>query len=88
MRLSYIRASGKFPLDLPYHIARHFSSRNDGLVSLASFEWGENFTLLEPSGKRGISHGDMIDLNRENIEDFDVREFYVGLVNGLKEKGL
>ena len=26
---------------------------------------------------RGISHGDMIDLNRENIRDFDVREFYV-----------
>ena len=29
----------------------------------------------------------MIDLNRENIEGFDVREFYVNLVKGLKEKG-
>ena len=38
--------------------------------------------------KRGISHGDMIDLNRENIEGFDVREFYVGLVSELKAKGL
>ena len=29
----------------------------------------------------------MIDLNRENIEGFDVREFYVNLVKDLKEKG-
>jgi triacylglycerol lipase len=31
-------------------------------------------------GERGISHGDVVDLNRENIPDFDVREFYVNLV--------
>lgn len=30
----------------------------------------------------------MIDLNRENIQGFDVREFYVELVHGLKKKGL
>ena len=29
----------------------------------------------------------MIDLNRENIEEFDVREFYVNLVNDLRLKG-
>ena len=29
----------------------------------------------------------MIDLNRENIQGFDVREFYVGLVSGLRERG-
>ena len=38
-------------------------------------------------GKRGVSHGDMIDLNRENIPGFDVREFYVNLVAELKQKG-
>ena len=32
--------------------------------------------------------GDMIDLNRENIRGFDVREFYVQLVANLKERGL
>ena len=37
--------------------------------------------------KRGISHADMIDLNRENIKGMDVREFYVQLVSGLREKG-
>ena len=29
----------------------------------------------------------MIDLNRENIEGFDVREFYVQLVSDLKKAG-
>ena len=30
----------------------------------------------------------MIDLNRENIDGFDVREFYVQTVAQLKRKGL
>ena len=30
----------------------------------------------------------MIDLNRENIDGFDIREFYINLVHGLKERGL
>ena len=36
---------------------------------------------------RGISHADMIDLNRENIRGLDIREFYVQLVSELREKG-
>lgn len=80
--------SGKFPLNFSYHLVKHFSGENDGLVSEDSFRWGENYILLKSSGKRGISHGDMIDLNRENIPGFDVREFYVGLVNDLKNRGL
>ena len=80
--------SGKFPLNFSYHLVKHFSGENDGLVSEDSFQWGENYILLKPSGKRGISHGDLIDLNRENIPGFDVREFYVELVNDLKNRGL
>ena len=80
--------NGKFPLNFSYHLVKHFSGENDGLVSAESFRWGENFTLLKPPKMRGISHGDMIDLNRENIKGFDVREFYVNLVNELKNKGL
>ena len=37
---------------------------------------------------RNRLHGDMIDLFRENISGFDVREYYVKLVQGLKEQGL
>jgi len=79
--------SGKFPLNLSYHLVKFFSGENDGLVSEESFKWGENYILLRPTQKRGISHGDMIDLNRQNFRGFDVREFYVSLVSDLKNKG-
>ena len=82
-------ASGAFPLNMSYHLVGYFDGPNDGLVGEASFHWGEDYTFLTNSkSKRGISHGDMIDLNRENIKGFDVREFYVQLVCGLKERGL
>lgn len=80
--------SGKFPLNLSYHLVKYFDGKNDGLVSIKSFPWGENYTLLTVKGNRGISHGDMIDLNRENIKGFDVREFYVQLVSDLKNRNL
>ena len=75
-------------MNVAYPIVRFFDGPNDGLVAETSFSFGEKYTLLTPVGKRGISHGDMIDLNRENIQEFDVREFYVGLVEELKGRGL
>jgi len=80
--------SGRFPLNMSYLFVKHFDGPNDGLVGEKSFKWGEDYTFLTTTGKRGISHGDMIDLNRENIKDFDVREFYIQLVHRLKERGL
>ncbi len=80
--------SGAFPLNMSYHLVGWFDGRNDGLVGEGSFKWGEDYTFLENQKKRGISHGDMIDLNRENISGFDVREFYVDLVAKLKDRGL
>lgn len=81
-------SSGRFPLNMAYPLVQHFDGANDGLVSVESARWGESFTeLMTPEG-RGISHGDMIDLNRENVPGFDVREFYVNLVAGLKKQGL
>ncbi len=81
-------ASGAFPLNMSYHLVGHFDGPNDGLVGEPSFHWGEDYTYLENKKKRGISHGDMIDLNRENISGFDIREFYVQLVSRLKKRGL
>lgn len=82
--------SGKFPLNFSYHLVKYFDGPNDGLVSAKSFQWGENYTLVAPPSDQseGISHGDMIDLNRHNIPGFDVREFYVNLVSDLKNRGL
>ena len=81
-------AAARFPLNLSYHIVKKYDGPNDGLVATTSFAWGERFVLLEPKGRRGISHGDMVDMNRENFRGFDVREFYVQLVSDLRERGL
>lgn len=80
-------SSGRFPLNYSYHLVKHFDGPNDGLVGEASFPWGDQYAFLSIPGKRGISHGDMIDLNRENIDGFDIREYYVQLVRSLKERG-
>lgn len=79
--------SAPFPQSLFYLLVRHFEKENDGLVGVESMKWGSRFRMVPAAGKRGISHGDMIDLYRENISRFDVREFYVELVRQLKEEG-
>ena len=81
-------SNGQFPLNFSYHLVKYFNGANDGLVAESSFKWGSEYTFVTTKGKRGISHGDMIDLNRENIDGFDVREFYVQLVGNLKSMGL
>ncbi len=87
--MSYAEKAGdsRFPLNMTHQLVKHFDGPNDGLVAVDAAKWGSAFTLLEPPGGRGISHGDVIDLNRENIDGFDVREFYVGLVASLKKRG-
>ena len=80
-------SGGRFPLNTTNAFVKQFDGENDGLVGYDSFKWGSNFIYLKPQGRRGISHGDVIDLNRENIDTFDVREFYVELVSDLKRRG-
>lgn len=80
-------SGGRFPLNTTNAFVKHFDGENDGLVGYESFKWGSNFIYLKPQGSRGISHGDVIDLNRENIDTFDVREFYVNLVSDLRRRG-
>ncbi len=76
-----------FPLNFSHMIAKYFDGPNDGLVSVESSKWGSNFTYLESKSPDGVSHADVIDLMRHDKPDLDIREFYVGLVNGLREKG-
>lgn len=79
---------GHFPMNFTGIVMNQIAQDNDGLVSTDSFPWGERYTLLTSDSPIGISHGDMTDLNRTNLPDFDVREFYVQLVADLKERGL
>lgn len=71
----------------PYWILKKLDAPNDGLVTVDSAKWGEFRGVITSSHIRGISHGDVIDLTREDYEGFDVKEFYVGLVKELKAKG-
>jgi triacylglycerol lipase len=80
-------SAGRFPLNMTYQLVNLFDGKNDGLVGEKSFPWGSDFKMLAATGKRGISHGDVIDLNRENFDGFDVREYYVQLVSDLRQKG-
>jgi len=81
-------SKGQFPFNLSYRYVKNYDGENDGLVGEASFAWGEKYTLLRCPGKRGIDHADIIDLTQNNIQDFDVRKFYVELVSDLKARGL
>lgn len=78
--------SAGFPLNLGYLLNKKYEGENDGLVSVSSAIYGHYLGLVS-AGRRGISHGDMIDLTHENIQGFDVAEFYVQIFAGLKEKG-
>lgn len=61
--------------------------KNDGLVSEESAKWGNFRGTFVSKGRRGISHGDMIDLKREDYKGFDVIETYIKIVSELKEMG-
>ena len=81
--------SAAFPLDFTWRLVNKYDKEaNDGLVAESSAHWGNYLRTLTVPGRRGISHGDVIDLMREDIAGFDVREFYTELVKDLKEKGL
>lgn len=60
---------------------------NDGLVSVSSAKWGTFKGVFQSNKRRGISHGDMIDLRREDYNGFDVIEEYIKIVEELKEMG-
>ena len=81
-------SSATFPLSLGYRIIHGMDGDNDGLVCTDSMKWGHFLGLWKPKGIRGISHADVIDLTRKNIDGFDVCEQYVQMIKDLKEKGL
>ena len=62
-------------------------AENDGLVTEESARWTNFKGTIRNTYLRGISHGDMIDLTREDYRGFDVLEFYIDVVKDLKERG-
>jgi triacylglycerol lipase len=80
--------SAGFPLNIGYAMITRNEGENDGFVTVESSKHGDYLGCYSTKRKRGVSHGDMIDLMRENIHEFDVCELYVDIVKGLKSKGL
>lgn len=74
-------------LFIPYLVVKRFDPENDGLVSIESAKWGEFQAVFRNKHGRGISHGDIIDLHREDYKGFDILETHVKIVSRLKEKG-
>ncbi len=81
-------SSSPFPLDACWRVVNHYDKeRNDGLVTVSSAPWGNFLGEIRTKKRRGVSHGDIVDLFREDYEGFDVREFYADIVRDLKLKG-
>ncbi len=81
-------ALSDYILTIPYIIGRIVgSSRNDGLVPEPSAHWGEFREVLSNKRIHGVSHGDLIDLKREDFRGFDILSKYVEIVSELKNKG-
>lgn len=74
-------------LSNPCFLLRCFKGRNDGLVCIDSAKWGVFGGVLSNRHRRGISHGDIIDLKRKDYRGFDVIEWYVGHVSALRGAG-
>ncbi|MDR1209595.1 MAG: triacylglycerol lipase [Clostridiales bacterium] len=87
--MSVMRGAFSFaPLSLPYLIIKRASGEeNDGLVPVSSSKWGEFKGVFRNRRRRGISHGDIIDLTRRDFSRFDVVSTYVGIVSNLKKQG-
>ncbi|HWQ59504.1 MAG TPA: alpha/beta fold hydrolase [Clostridia bacterium] len=67
---------------------------NDGLVTVNSSRWGENFKVLASVSRRGVSHLDEVDFRRLPFSRRrahgrvgDIVEAYVEIVAGLRQKG-
>lgn len=75
-------------LPLPYtYIVLATGKPNDGLVTEDSAKWGTYKGTFKNKHIRGISHGDIIDLKRENFRGFDVTEKFIDMVSDLKNNG-
>lgn len=79
-------ASSKL-LCISYWLLKRLDGPNDGLVTAESARWTNFQGILQNRYLRGISHGDMIDLTREDYREFHVLEFYIQLVQKLAEMG-
>ena len=74
-------------LAVPYRVIKSLGEDNDGLVSVDSARWGEFRGVFRSTSKRGVSHGDLVDMHREDYDGFNVLDAYITIVADLKDRG-
>lgn len=86
---SYMRNSFD---DISYSLSHWYlykvAGKNDGIVSVNSARWGENFKLIAGKKRNGISHSEIIDIKRKRISGIDIPEIYIEIVKELETKKL
>ena len=78
----------------PAYLIKSIEGQNDGLVTVESAKWTNFRGVLRGAGYRGVSHADVADLRRTDLEidpslngATTIRGFYVNMVTELKSKG-
>ena len=74
-------------LSVPYRVIKALGDENDGLVTVDSAKWGEFRGVFRSTSRRGVSHGDLVDMDREDYAGFNVLDTYLKIVAELKERG-
>ena len=72
---------------LTHFVVKRFDGPNDGLVSVQSAKWGRYRGEVNSGGRRGLSHGDVVDARRFDVKGMNIRRFYFNVVRELKEMG-
>lgn len=70
-----------------YDFLKKTVGENDGIVSLISSQWGDDFTLIEGKRSTGISHAEIVDIKRKQISGVDIPQEYLKIVDKLILKG-
>lgn len=75
---------------IPWLAVYAVEGENDGLLSPEAVKWTNFKGVYRGSGRRGVSHCDEVDLRRSPLSlkgSGDITEFYLGIVEDLKNKG-
>lgn len=81
---------------ITYPFVRKYDGENDGMVSVESATWANFRGVLTSPARRGVSHGDVIDIRRHRITPYspnsanqvnDILVFYIGIIDELRQMG-
>ena len=78
---------------VPGMVVKFLEGSNDGLLAPRAVMWTNFRGIVKSSSNRGISHCDEVDMRRRKLSNKqgeginDITDFYISIVNELREKG-